>query len=85
LLLPGAFTFDHQTPTARAADHFLGNLAVCCIPCNLAKGILDAGEFVALLQLLRGWHPRSSADVMGRLRAGGRRYAMSRRRKDCGT
>jgi hypothetical protein len=44
-------------------------------PCNEAKGgSLDADEFRALLALLRGSHPRAWGDVLGRLRAGGKRY-----------
>jgi 5-methylcytosine-specific restriction endonuclease McrA len=74
----GGFAFDHKTPTARAADHVLGNLAVCCIPCNTAKGLLTAEEFLQLLALLRTWHPRAGSDLLARLRAGGRRYAQGR-------
>jgi 5-methylcytosine-specific restriction endonuclease McrA len=80
LLSAATLSFDHATPTSRAADYTLGNLAVCCGRCNEAKGLLTAEEFRQLLVLLRTWHPRAGADVLGRLRAGGRRYAVSRRR-----
>jgi hypothetical protein len=58
LLTATTLTFDHATPTGRATDYSLGNLAICCGPCNEAKGLLNAEEFRALLALLRTWHPR---------------------------
>jgi 5-methylcytosine-specific restriction endonuclease McrA len=73
-LLPGEVAFDHKTPTCRAADYRLTNVAVSCRPCNEAKGQLSAGEFAQLLALLRTWPPRAFADVLGRLRAGWTRY-----------
>jgi 5-methylcytosine-specific restriction endonuclease McrA len=82
VLSVATLAFDHPTPTCRAADYTLANLAVCCVPCNLAKGVLTAEEFLALLALLRRWHPRASGDVLARLRAGGQRYARGRRRKE---
>ena len=69
------FAFDHQTPTCRAADYSLGNLAVCCRPCNEAKGLLTAAEFRQLLALVDGWHPRARQDLLARLKAGGKRGA----------
>jgi hypothetical protein len=82
VLSVATLTFDHATPTCRAADYTLGNLAVCCGSCNTAKGLLTAEEFLGLLALLRTWHPRASGDVLGRLRSGGWRYAVRRRRKE---
>jgi len=76
----GLLSFDHQLPTCRVADYRLSNLVVCCTACNTAKGLLSAEEFRHLLALLRTWHPRAGNDVLGRLRAGGVRYARSRRR-----
>jgi 5-methylcytosine-specific restriction endonuclease McrA len=69
------FQFDHKTPTSRGGAHTLANIEICCPECNSAKGGMDSDEFLALLSLLRGFHPRSYGDVLGRLRAGGRRYA----------
>jgi hypothetical protein len=77
-LTASTLAFDHQTPTCRAADYRLGNLAVCCGPCNLANGLLTADEFRQLLTLLRTWRPPARAGVLARLRAGGRRYARRR-------
>jgi 5-methylcytosine-specific restriction endonuclease McrA len=68
-------TFDHKLPVARGGRHDLDNHAVCCIPCNLRKGLLSAEEYVQLLALLQTFHPRAAGDVRGRLAAGGRRYA----------
>jgi 5-methylcytosine-specific restriction endonuclease McrA len=74
VLSPGAISFDHRTPLARRADYRLANVAVVCPPCQLAKGALSADEYMALLALLRQSHPAVYGDVLGRLRAGGRRY-----------
>jgi 5-methylcytosine-specific restriction endonuclease McrA len=74
VLTPGTLAFDHATPTARRADYRLGNLRVACVPCNCAKGCLSADEYLALLALLRGFHPAAWGDVLGRLRSGGKRY-----------
>jgi hypothetical protein len=74
-LSPATFALDHATPTCRAANYSLGNLGVCREPCNIAKGLLSAAEFRALLALIGDWHPRARADVLARLRAGARRYA----------
>ena len=71
-LTPATWTLDHKTPTCRAADYALGNLAVCCRPCNEAKDLLTAAEFRDLLHLLGGWHPRARQDLLARLRVGGR-------------
>jgi 5-methylcytosine-specific restriction endonuclease McrA len=74
VLAPGAISFDHRVPTSRRADYRLCNLAVVCPPCQSAKGALSADEYMALLALLRQSHPAVYGDVLGRLRAGGRRY-----------
>lgn len=69
------FQFDHKTPIARTPQaHTLRNLAVVCAPCNAAKGQLDAEEYRRLLSLLDGFHPAARADVLRRLKAGGKRY-----------
>ena len=53
-LTVATFAQEHKTPTYRAADYTLGDLAVCCEPCNSAKGLLSAQEFRALLALVDG-------------------------------
>ena len=73
-LTPGILTFDHAVPTCRRADYGLANLRACCRPCNSAKGLMSADEYLALLALLKTFHPAVFGDVLGRLRAGGRRY-----------
>jgi 5-methylcytosine-specific restriction endonuclease McrA len=83
-LSPATFALDHATPTARGGRHALGNLLVCCEVDNQRKGILTADEYRALWRLLSTWHPRAGADVLRRLRAGGRRYATGRGRGGCG-
>jgi 5-methylcytosine-specific restriction endonuclease McrA len=74
--LPVAWDFqvDHRTPTARGGKHALDNLAVCCRTCNERKGRLTEAEFRQLLALAGAWHPAAAADLLGRLRHGGRRY-----------
>jgi 5-methylcytosine-specific restriction endonuclease McrA len=75
VLTPGTLSFDHATPTARAANYSFSNLVACCGGCNLAKGAgMNAQEFKSLLSLLKTFHPRAHGDVLGRLRSGGRRY-----------
>jgi 5-methylcytosine-specific restriction endonuclease McrA len=83
VLLPSTLVFDHRTPTARvatSASYSLRNLAVCCIPCNSAKGQLSTEEFQKLRDLVNSWHPRAGCDLLARLRSGGQRYARSRKR-----
>jgi 5-methylcytosine-specific restriction endonuclease McrA len=82
---PSAAAIDHRTPTARGGTHTLGNLLVCCQVCNERKGALTEEEYRQLLALVRTWHPRAGADVLARLRAGGRRYAGGRGKRSCGT
>jgi 5-methylcytosine-specific restriction endonuclease McrA len=84
LLDAATFTFDHARPLARVADYSLANLVVCCRLCNEQKGLLTGAEFRQLLALLRTWHPRAGADLLARLRAGGRRYGRGRRTPPCG-
>jgi 5-methylcytosine-specific restriction endonuclease McrA len=74
VLSPGAISFDHRTPLARRADYRLANVAVCCCSCNCSKGLMAADEYLALLSLLKTFHPAVFGDVMARLRSGGRRY-----------
>jgi hypothetical protein len=69
------FAPDHAMPTSRTANYTSGNVAVTCEPCNSAKGLLSAQEFLALLALVAGWHPWARADLLARLRAGGKRFA----------
>jgi 5-methylcytosine-specific restriction endonuclease McrA len=71
--------FDHRQSIANGGRHAVDNLVVCCVVCNEVKGLLDEDEFRQLLNLIGQFRPRSLLDVLGRLRAGGRRYA--RRRK----
>jgi 5-methylcytosine-specific restriction endonuclease McrA len=78
LIPPAGLTFDHRTPTCRGGRHALDNLVACCTSCNVGKGLLSDEEYQMLLQLLGTFHPRAAADVLGRLRAGGARYAHGR-------
>jgi 5-methylcytosine-specific restriction endonuclease McrA len=72
-LSPASFQLDHKDPVSRGGYHSIKNLAVCCRPCNEAKGVLSGEEFSELLSLTRSWLPRIRQDLLGRLRAGGRR------------
>lgn len=74
VLNPGGISFDHRTPLSRRADYRLANVAVCCPPCNCSKGCMSADEYLAMLALLKTFHPAAWGDVLGRLRGGGRRY-----------
>jgi 5-methylcytosine-specific restriction endonuclease McrA len=74
VLSPGTVSFDHRVPTSRRADYRLCNLAVVCPPCQSAKGRMSADEYLALLALLKTFHPAVFGDVLGRLRGGGKRY-----------
>ena len=67
------FAPDHRTPLSRGGSHCLGNVIVCCRPCNEVKGILTELEFTKLVQLLREYPPAVRTDVIARLRFGGRR------------
>jgi 5-methylcytosine-specific restriction endonuclease McrA len=68
------FQIDHKRPIARGGRHALDNLGVAHAECNERKGLMDAEEYLQLLTLLRGFHPAAEADVLRRLRAGGRCY-----------
>jgi 5-methylcytosine-specific restriction endonuclease McrA len=71
-------SLDHRTPISQGGRHELANLAVVCIPCQERKGLLLEDEYRQLLALVATWRPRSSSDLMARLRAGGgARYAKS--------
>jgi hypothetical protein len=48
---------------------------VCCGPYNEAEGLLAAAAYRELRALIHDWHPRAQADVLTRLRAGGKRNA----------
>jgi 5-methylcytosine-specific restriction endonuclease McrA len=74
LVPPAAVTFDHRVPPCRSGRHALANLVIACVACNEVKGVLTAEEFLRLRQLIRGWQPRAGADLLNRLRPGGRRY-----------
>lgn len=74
VLHPGILAFDHRIPPVRSGRHALDNLLACCATDNEAKGVMTEEEYRELLALLRGWHPRAGADVLARLRHGGRRY-----------
>jgi 5-methylcytosine-specific restriction endonuclease McrA len=69
------WVFDHAVPPCRSGTYRLANLRLACRSCNESKGLLTADEFRELLQLLSGWHPRARADLLARLKAGGRRRA----------
>jgi 5-methylcytosine-specific restriction endonuclease McrA len=81
ILLGAGWQFDHARPTARVADYSLANIRVACPGCNSAKGQLNEGEYLALLALVRTLDPRAGTDLLRRLRSGGQRYSVSRRRK----
>ena len=75
-----SFEFDHRVPRARTVQaHKLANVCCCCPDCNRAKGQLDAEEFHRLLTLFADFDPRARTDALRRLKAGGMRYAASRR------
>jgi HNH endonuclease len=75
LLSPATFSIDHKLPTSRAVCYTLENLAVCCLPCNEAKGLLNHVEFQELLAVSRHWHPKARQDLLARLRRGAVRRA----------
>jgi 5-methylcytosine-specific restriction endonuclease McrA len=72
------FQIDHRTPTARGGKHSPDNLGVAHRECNSAKGLLTSEEYLQLLGLLKTFHPTAAADVLRRLRAGGRLYRGAR-------
>jgi hypothetical protein len=78
------FQIDHRTPTSRAANHTLKNLAVACARCNQIKGKLTEQEARQLFQLIREWPPVAAADVLARLRAGASTVAGKRFRPKSG-
>jgi 5-methylcytosine-specific restriction endonuclease McrA len=65
---------DHDVPLARKVDFRLANLTVVHEVCNREKGLLTGAEFRALLGLLHDFHPAARADVLARLRSGGKRF-----------
>lgn len=72
VLTAANFTLDHKVSVDQGGGFGLDNLAVCCEPCNQAKGVLGEREFRELLAALAWWPPRSARDVLTRLRIGGR-------------
>lgn len=44
-----SFTFEHKDPLSMGGDNSLGNIAIACTKCNIAKGTLDADTFEDLL------------------------------------
>jgi 5-methylcytosine-specific restriction endonuclease McrA len=73
-LTGGTLSFDHATPTSRAADYRLANVVCCCPRCNALKGRLKAEEFAGLLRLIATWPPAAGSDLLARVLAGNRRY-----------
>jgi 5-methylcytosine-specific restriction endonuclease McrA len=72
LVVDENFACDHRQATSRGGSFRLENLLVCCQRCNEIKGCLSQEEFTALLAFLALWPERAQADVLRRLRAGGR-------------
>jgi hypothetical protein len=72
------FSADHNLPVSRVsgpAAWSIGNIAICCGPCNLAKGNLSGGEFERLLQAIKDFAPVAQQSILARLRAGARKCA----------
>jgi hypothetical protein len=46
----GKRTVDHLIPLCRGGFHAIGNLAPCCLRCNLSKGRRTEDEYRAILQ-----------------------------------
>lgn len=66
---------DHDIPTSRGGPHALGNLRVCCRPCNEMKGVLTGAEFRAVRAAMTVLAPVARQDLQARLRAGAARRA----------
>jgi 5-methylcytosine-specific restriction endonuclease McrA len=64
-------SLDHRQPIAQGGRHELQNLAVVCLACQERKGLLLEEEYRELLTVAGTWRPRSSSDLLARLRAGG--------------
>jgi len=72
------FSADHNLPVSRAsgpAAWSIGNIAICCGPCNQVKGNLSGGEFERLLQTIKDFAPVAQRSILARLRAGARKAA----------
>lgn len=66
------FSLDHRVPTARGGSWSRMNVQIVCLKCNGAKGSLTSSEFQQLRDVLGSWPTEARADVLRRLRAGGR-------------
>lgn len=71
-LIDSTWSCDHDTPTSRGGSYALWNVLVCCKRCNELKGQLTGTEFHDLLGFLADLPAEARADVLRRLRAGGR-------------
>lgn len=71
---PLTFSLDHMDPLSRGGENRQRNLALCCDPCNRAKGSLDREEFVLLLGALGSIGDYAKTNVLARLKAAGRYY-----------
>jgi hypothetical protein len=63
---------EGRRAVSRGGSFGADNLVFCCDRCNQAKGILSAEEFAQLLAIISSFHPRAKADLLARLRAGGK-------------
>lgn len=67
-------SIDHSMPLSRGGTHDVSNLVACCLPCNSAKGDLDATEFRGLISYLATTSAEATRSVLRRLRAAGWAY-----------
>lgn len=63
---------DHAEPLARGGNNDLGNLRLCCKPCNWQKGQLRETEFTRILGLLVVFPAEAATDIKRRLSIGGK-------------
>lgn len=58
-----ALSIDHRIPLSEKIDstsfdpHGMGNIAICCYRCNLAKGVMSYETFVNVVKVLRESSP----------------------------
>ncbi len=46
------FTLEHMTPLSRDGDNTIGNIAICCAPCNTAKLDRTLEEFIVWIKVV---------------------------------
>jgi 5-methylcytosine-specific restriction endonuclease McrA len=73
-LTPRSWSCDHAVPVSRGGGFELGNIAIVCKCCNLAKGNATADEFKGLLSLVESWHHVARQSLLTRLRIGGKAF-----------